>query len=296
MAGRIDSTWGTLNAAQVAVLMAGVLVTVSGCFADASGADESVDSNTGPLVYAPTTTTWTQGVNPPTGVDTHMQIDKGFCYLSKIGGSFRGFGESVYLAAEGNWYLKGSSGQSGVTATTSCITFAALGSTGPLNQVYISSYPGAWKSTSGAAGGTSGQVCFLTGFRGETNGGGEGAAMVRAGSGWQLQVSHQSGAGIQAQYACIARTGGSISVAEDTSFVPQASDCSGSTCNALFTTSHGRINFCAMNSLFGRLRGGGEFASVLPYSAGNLYANLVNLHTQQGLGSGLRTSASCIYY
>lgn len=282
---RNDWLWQGLGALKVAALVAGGLATVTGCSADGGDTSEPA-SSTSEAVVSVSQVTWTQGVSSALGVHTHVTVDQGFCFLSKIGGSFRGNGESVYLDnSEGEWVLGGTSQQSGVTATASCIQFAALKHTDLFSTVYLSRSGTNWLGASSGPYGGPGQFCFMTGFRGETNGTGEGAAVVPVAGGWQLQVSHHSGSGIQAQLACIARISGDISLAENTNF-----SCSGSTC--VFPIVEAQPHFCVLNSLFGRMRGGGEFALVQPNSPGNLLPSFVTLQSQQG---GILTSASCAY-
>lgn len=288
---RIDWQGLGLNAVKFIAFVAGGLAMVTGCSVEASDVGEPVSTASEAVVVPPVQTTWTQGVSPAQ-VDTHMS--NGFCYLSKIGGSFRGNSEAVWLDNPGaGWQLYGTSRQGGVTATASCIPYAALKHGDLFSEVYNSNFGTGWVSTSGTVYGSASQFCYLIGFRGETNGNSEGAALVPVANGWQLRLAHSSGTGISAKVACIARISGGISLAENTNFAPNPSDCSFGSCNSTFVIAHGAPNFCVLNSLFGRLRGGGEYASVLPYNSDSVNVSTVNLHTQQ---NGILASASCAYY
>ena len=297
MIQRIECFWRGFGVAKLAALMAGGLAAVTGCAADAGNTGESVSNSSEALLI--TQTTWTQGVSPAQGVDTLMNTSVGFCYLSKIAGSFRGNGESVYLdTSTYSWVLHGTSSQSGVTATASCIPFSALKhGSDYFSSIYISNYGTDWigwpsKASSGSFGGPN-QFCFLTGFRGETNGMSEGLAVVPSANGWALNAYHQSGTGVQGQLACIARISGGIALADSVNFTPPPSDCSGASCNSVFTVSHPQNNFCVLNALYGRLRGSGESASVFPTLPGNLTSSFVTLHSQQ---NGIRGGTSCAYF
>ena len=96
--------------------------------------------------------------------------DERFCFLTRVSGNFEGSGESVHVYySSGNWYLGGTSSQSGVSASATCIPRDYWGQYLQIGPEKI------WNSPIYPIdlGSVTNRVCFLTYVSGKFMGAGE---------------------------------------------------------------------------------------------------------------------------
>ncbi|NJN47769.1 MAG: hypothetical protein HC808_16285 [Candidatus Competibacteraceae bacterium] len=101
-----------------------------------------------------------------------MNVNDGFCFLSLMGGKFKGSGEGVWIYRDGDyWFLTGKSQQIDVAARARCIPYSSFG--GARVSQYWDPYiiEGGKGSVLRELPGQT--ICYLTGISGKLYGMGE---------------------------------------------------------------------------------------------------------------------------
>jgi hypothetical protein len=132
--------------------------------------------------------TWSQG---QLGVNMGSATNK-VCFLTRVQGKFRDVTESVGVGIVfGNWYLGGSSQQTGVSARARCIA--------------ASSYSGevTGTTTSAITLPLTGTVCGLTGVGGKFTFSNDQVRIISSGGGWSLYVQNHSDRSTFGRARCI---------------------------------------------------------------------------------------------
>jgi hypothetical protein len=171
------------------------------------------------------------------------------CFLTGVGGAFTG-GQNTYIGiSNGYWVLTGS----GASARAACYNWSTLSANG--NQIWQSGFYNA----AGGGGFTSpvqmyntDAFCSLQGVGGAFNGGGESMWTSFGSTNWSLLAQSQS-PNTYGWGSCFAAQPGKI-VSPISAWVPQGS------ANRLLAPAGSYV--CALTSVSGRFRGGGEHVDI----------------------------------
>ena len=230
--------------------------------------------------------TWNQGAPQQVGMTTST----GFCFLTEVSGGFRGTGEQVYLDinSAGQWTLNGRSSQTGVSATADCVEWRDLGAH------FVSASITSWTTSTPQAAGPN-TFCYLAGFSGETNGGGEAAIVQPGGGGYNLIVNASSGHGVLAKMACVTMDR-DFKMNGQNLYWQNRQSCTPSDCNEYYNVSPSQPGYCLLNQVGGKFRGSGE-SLTLTHAANSTTSWTLGITSHQGQNTGgVHTTVACNFF